>query len=478
MLLRPRSHHRAFHLGLFPLETLARDAALIEAEAARPVRAALPSHAGEGVLGAALVRYRDLFAQQAEAEPAAAKAPVPDDLARRVVDVKGAALFMDAGMVGICRIPESAWLQGVVQRPHAFAIVILVEHGRVPETGNLASEWAEPNRHAAAELRAGEIAVCIAGHIRNMGFAATADVPGHARLDAERLAVLAGLAVRVGEAIENPYLGQRFSLSVVSTEYALECDLPLAASTLGEAKGFAFWWGQNGARSGREWNRRAARASHLGSYPMETVRRVARPTTLILDEEVPRVPKRAAFFDRALQGDLGEKAQKERTRFSFKTPLSLSQLRMIRSMVPLQDGAVANARNARFADPAANARAIKSLSYFLGADLTGICEVPRYAWFSHKENGAEIKPYHRYAVVMLIDQGFDTMEGASGDDWISGAQSMRGYLRGAEIAGVMSEFLRAHGFPARAQTNADSDVLQIPLILWAGLGELSRIGEL
>jgi ferredoxin len=55
---------------------------------------------------------------------------------------------------------------------------------------------------------------------------------------------------------------------------------------------------------------------------------------------------------------------------------------------------------------------------------------------------------------------------------------MRGYLRGAEIAGVMAEFLRAQGFPARPQTNADSDVLHIPLILLAGLGELSRIGEL
>jgi ferredoxin len=79
---------------------------------------------------------------------------------------------------------------------------------------------------------------------------------------------------------------------------------------------------------------------------------------------------------------------------------------------------------------------------------------------------------------MLIDQGYETMEGASGDDWMSGAQSMRGYLRGAEIAGLMGQMLREKGVPARAQTNADSEVLQIPLILWAGLGELSRIGEL
>ena len=104
--------------------------------------------------------------------------------------------------------------------------------------------------------------------------------------------------------------------------------------------------------------------------------------------------------------------------------------------------------------------------------------MPRYAWFSHKEDGSEIMPYHRYAVVMLIDQGYDTMEGASGDDWISGAQSMRGYLRGAVIAGIMAELLRSLGYSARSQTNADSDVLHIPLILWAGLGELSRIGEL
>ena len=211
---------------------------------------------------------------------------------------------------------------------------------------------------------------------------------------------------------------------------------------------------------------------------METVRRVERPTTLIIDDEVPRVPKRAAFFQRALHGDLGEKSRVERTRFAFKTPLSFSLLQLIRAMVPHQDGETRATDTARFGDPAANARAVKSLSYFLGADLTGICEIPDYAWFSHNEDGSPIAPYHRYAVVMLIDQGYETMEGASGDDWASGAQSMRGYLRGAEIAGVMAELLRGEGFPARPQTNADSDVLQIPLILLAGLGELSRIGEL
>jgi len=70
------------------------------------------------------------------------------------------------------------------------------------------------------------------------------------------------------------------------------------------------------------------------------------------------------------------------------------------------------------------------------------------------------------------------MEGASGDDWISGAQSMRAYLRGALIAGLMAAHVRRMGWSARAHSNAHSEVLHIPAVLMAGLGELSRIGEL
>ena len=477
MLLHPRSKSRPFHLGPFPLETLPRDPAVAEAEAARPRGPAPASAPSDSALARVVDHYRKIFEGFAEGEPAAAKAPVPDDLERRSIDIKGGAIFLDASQVGICRIPELAWISEPPAPVHDHAIVILIETPRIPEADNPARAWVEPAVGPAMALRAAEIAACLAGHIRTMGFSAHAEIAGARRLDWDRLAVLAGLAVRRGDALVNPYLGRDFTLAVISTDYALATDLPLHASALG-AKGLGYWWGIAGAQSGRERRRQARRASHLSRYPMETVKRIERPTTLILDDEVPRVPKRAAFFQRALHGDLGEKTRRERSRFAFKTPFSFSLLQLVRALVPYQDGAVGPAKSATHQDPAANARAIKSLSYFLGSDLTGICEIPRYAWFSHNEDGSEIQPTHRYAVVMLIDQGFDTMEGASGDDWISGAQSMRSYLRGAEIAGVMAELLRSLGFSSRAQTNADSDVLQIPLILWAGLGELSRIGEL
>ncbi|PON14735.1 Fe-S protein, partial [Candidatus Entotheonella serta] len=118
------------------------------------------------------------------------------------------------------------------------------------------------------------------------------------------------------------------------------------------------------------------------------------------------------------------------------------------------------------------------MAYYLGGDMVGVCACPEFAWSSHKVGGEPIEPVHRNAIVILIDQGYETMEGASGDDWIIGAQSMRAYMRGAEIAGIMAEHIRSLGWSARSQTNADSHVLHIPLVLLAGLGELSRIGEL
>jgi hypothetical protein len=77
--------------------------------------------------------------------------------------------------------------------------------------------------------------------------------------------------------------------------------------------------------------------------------------------------------------------------------------------------------------------------------------VPDYAWYSHDKRGNAIKPYHKYALVVLIDQGYDTFLGASGNDWISGSQSMRAYLKGAEVVGVMADMIRRMGYGARAQ---------------------------
>jgi reductive dehalogenase len=477
MIFKTRNESRYYHLGPFPFETLARDSKKIAEESDRPRIKSPLFRTTSSKYGAANKLYYELFTELRTPTAVSHKAPVPDDLERRAIDIKGMGYFLDAAHVGICTIPENAWFENINKTAHKFAIVIAIEHGRIPEEDNLAYSWVKGCGPETATMRGMEIAACMAIYICQLGYKAHAHAIGTSDVDLERLAVLAGIASRHGDEVLSPYLDDNVSFAAITTDYALPTDKPLKPIRHAN-KGLRYWLGINGAESGAERNRQSRRQSHASRYPMEKVRCVDRPTTLILDDEVPRVPKRAAFFERALKGDLGEKTRKERLRFAYKHPLSFGMLEPIHAMQPLQDGPVSVNSSTDFSDPVANTKAIKSLSYFLGADLTGICEIPDYAWFSHHADGEPIETYNKYAIVMLIDQGFETMEGASGDDWISGCQSMRGYLRGAEIAGIMAELLRAEGVSARAQTNIDSDVLQIPLILLAGLGELSRIGEL
>lgn len=476
MLLRERSSKRPVQLGPWPLETLRRDPSLLSALLSSAGKTKSPQTQSDSTLADVANVYASYFAPFIEGKAADEKAPVPDDLIVRTTEIKGAAYYLDASQVGICQIPDKCWTaKRTIELP--FAIVLMIEFGCEIEADNLASGWVDGAEHDIARLRALEIACCLAGHIRTLGFNARVHVAGNTLLDIEHLAMRAGIAQRSdNETLSNPFIGKRFSLAAISTNYELELDTPLARDA--KISAFKHWFGINGAMSGRERNRLDKRASHLSRYPMEQVKRVDKPTTLILDDEIPRVPKRAEFFARARTGDLGKKAFTEVQRFAYKHPLTLGMMGPLRALVPHQDGKTASYQDQSLQDPAANTKALKSLAHHLGADLTGICEIPEYAWYSHTIDGNAVQPYHKYAVVMLIDQGYDTMEGASGDDWISGCQSMRGYLRGAEMAGAMAEFLRRKGYSARAQTNADSHVLHIPLVLLAGLGELSRIGEL
>ena len=489
MLIRDRAVNRGVEAGTYPLEALAKDDSVIELESGRdPISLATanaPRCETQTPLSAAALDYLDHFKPFLHGQAAADKAPVPDDLVARTKEIKGAAYYLDASLVGICKLPTLAWCSDADHHGvdhHTHAIVIVVSHGRRPDPDTLAADWISGAEPAIARMRATEIAACLAGHIRTLGFEATGHIAGDTQVDLNRLAVLSGTAQRTAtnnsqsNAITTPFFAG-FELAAITCNYELNTERPLATNaTVNKLK---HWFGINGATSAREHTRLQRRPAHYSRYPMETLERVERPTTLILDDEIPRVPQRANFFMRARGGDLGAKAKREVARFAFKHPLTHGMMGPLRALVPHQDdNPPTHDGESNPTEAQANTRAVQTLAYHLGVDLTGICEIPNYAWYSHRPDGTPTEPYHKYAVVMLIDQGYDTMEGASGDDWISGCQSMRGYLRGAEIAGVMANFLKRQGHDARPQTNADSDVLQIPLVLLAGLGELSRIGEL
>jgi len=161
----------------------------------------------------------------------------------------------------------------------------------------------------------------------------------------------------------------------------------------------------------------------------------------------------------------------------LKSPIGACARRALGALLLLQFGEARGPVHPSASDPARNADNLKGAAHYLSVDCVGTTRVPDWAWYSHDAGGNVIAPRHPNAIAMLLDQGHETMEGASGDDWISVAQSMRAYLRFSLQGGVIAEQVRRMGFSARVHSVLDGEVLQPPLLLLAGLGEVSRIGE-
>lgn len=469
---------RPQHLGSYALERLKRGASVAYGALTLPPEPHRPS---ESSIRDALSEYCELFSKFQHGAVAAERAPVPEDLVRRSENLKASAYFVDATLAGCCALDETDWLEAA-HPAHTHALVFLVEFAREPAEGEPGSAWIRGTNAARTDLRAAEIAGVLAGYVRWLGYDARGHFAQSSMVRLEALAVRAGLARALdGGVLGAPFLKRGFRIGAVTTSYAVAADAPLAADADLHPADADIYMGVGGTRPGWEYAEEEQRPLHMGRYPMETIKRVDAPTTLVIRDEIGRVSKRGDFFKRAEAGDMGEKARRERPRFFAKHPLSLGMMPLIRSMVPIQ-GTREKLQPTGFggdlSDLAENAKAIKALGYYLGADFVGICLAEPWMYYAEDETtGKPIAPYHKYGVVMLIDQGYETMEGASGDDWISASQSMRAYLRGAEIAGVMAAHCRKMGYSSRSHSNSHSEMIHNGMILMAGLGEVSRIGD-
>ena len=466
---------RPVYLSPFPVERLPR--AALSDEVLRVIRDRQTDSrpATANVLASICREYCEIYERFRDGAVAPEKAPYFEEPAARSNELKSMALFFDATLVGVSNIPELVWL-GKAIPDHTCAVVLAVEYNDYVEHDNPVHDLIRGSDGAVAKLRATEVATVISGYIRQLGFSAVAHTPHRTDISLAAMAVKSGIARFSGGKVTAPFLGSRFAIGVVTTNMQLAPDLPLGPRRPLEG-GAAWWFGVGGTETW--WNRWFAkrRPNEWGKYPMETVKRVEETTTLIIDDEIPRLPKRSNGFYRGHKGDFGDKVAREFYRFAIKTPVGMALADLQMAHIPFQNGQISPQMDKRSLNPELNRRALKSLLHHLGADIAGTCEAKRFVWYSHDYKGRPIDIYHKSALVMVIDQGFETMEGASGDDWVSGTQSFRAYIRGGQIAGVTAAYIRSLGHSARSHTNADSDVIQTPLVLLAGLGEMSRIGE-
>lgn len=133
-------------------------------------------------------------------------------------------------------------------------------------------------------------------------------------------------------------------------------------------------------------------------------------------------------------------------------------------------GPVAPVRRA-VADPAAMSAEIKALARTLAGDcIVGIAEIGPEAVVE----GASV-PY-KYAICIGVPMKRAIMVEAPAPR--AGTEVMRAYRRGAKAAIRLSERIRAMGWPAKAfGETKTTDILQIPMALKAGLGQLGKHGS-
>ena len=365
---------------------------------------------------------------------------------------------------------------------HTSAITFLYEYQRDPRIDEPGADWIQDAQAHRACLLSSETASVIANYMRLLGFDAKAHTQTSSDICLQAASVACGLTVLENGAVVAPYVGQRFGVAVITTDMQLAHDrplAPLARQPRAELSGWSWKLGRHANKSAFNQDPFAKRDYRDSAMPLEKLKTVDTPTTYMDEAHIPRVPKRTDMFARAQFGDMGKSNQEAASGGYYvrKSPTAYSQRRALGAFALLQDGPANPKADAGSQDASYYSDAIKATSYFLGVDAVGLSRCPDWAWYSHDARGDAITPPHDGAISMVIDQGFETMEGASGDDWISVSQSMRAYLRFSLIGGVIAKQIRNLGFQAKAHTVIDGDVLQPPLLLLSGLGEVSRIGE-
>ncbi|MEZ5889765.1 MAG: hypothetical protein R3D52_05610 [Xanthobacteraceae bacterium] len=346
------------HLGSYPLERLKRQESLPDLSNVPPMRAlAFTDEQNPVSIANAMARFIGMFDAIRDGVVAQHAGEISEDPIERANHLKAAGYFFDSSQVGVCAIPQEAFLSEPIHNPaleslveelskgqpktfssgidviyadvldsartkptpiphHQFALVVLVEYTREPRPGEPGTDWIAGVQPQRAAVLAAQTAVLLSNYLRLLGHEARAHTATSSDVHLGMLAVAAGLAQAVAldgsVTLINPYVGRRFGLAAVTTTMALAPDRPLApAHWLDRMRshGPAWWIGTGTGKSALNRDPYRRREFRMGAHPFEKLERRETPTTFIDALRVPRFPKRADFFARALFGDMGEAVQ-------------------------------------------------------------------------------------------------------------------------------------------------------------------------
>ncbi len=215
--------------------------------------------------------------------------------------------------------------------------------------------------------------------------------------------------------------------------------------------------------------------SQLGPYPLEKLPRVDRPTNRYVGEVQQRSQTENVFF-RADRGEFGPKVQEGWWKVCDQGPLlyAMNQFQVYLSKYSLPDESAERAPIPE--DPRILTRHIKKFAYFLGADMVGICKLPKSAVYSEWPDGSPLELDAKYAIVLLNVKQTDAIRCSYGFEWIDDPISYQAYQRCACQAQVIASYIRKLGWKAETSVLKRYHTLMPQLVIESGLGEASRLG--
>jgi len=218
----------------------------------------------------------------------------------------------------------------------------------------------------------------------------------------------------------------------------------------------------------------------LGIFQVSRLKRVDEPTTRVTNTG-QRIDLRDIAYGLAARGEYGPAVQKGvQKSLPGKYPFSAALKDVIDHISLMEATPVAPQKAPIPQEPEILTRHIKAAGYFLKADIMSACKVPESAYYSHDKQGNPIEPRYKNAIIFVMRKDLQAMEASTGRDWMGDPISFQAYQHLGMVAETLANYIRRLGWEASPQYGpsfVDRYSVQLPpLLLAAGIGEVSRVG--
>ena len=201
--------------------------------------------------------------------------------------------------------------------------------------------------------------------------------------------------------------------------------------------------------------------------------------------------QRDSMLTRASLGEEPDKKVRNWAKTPTPDPLYRTMMGIPRSencltyhLVSAVDGPV-NPEKVPITNTAELTKKIKLIANFFGADRVGITKLNQAYVASHRADeylvgskafGKAINLQHENTISLIFKRDYHLVK--AGHSFIDGGEGTFIYNKVAVVACQLAAYIRELGYSAKAHHEREEEVLQVPLAVEAGMGELGRLGML